>query len=101
MDVVRKARIASREIHEVMAAEDTFAVVTEHGGIAFVSQATASKPHSGVIFKPHADESLRFETCVVTQAQETSRLVDQIAKALVIRLSHLAEPEQMPLGEAA
>lgn len=101
MDVVRKARIAPREIHEVMAAEDAFAVVTEHGGIAFVSKATASKPHNGVVFKPLADESLRFETCVVTRAQGASRLVDQFAKALVIKLSHLAEPEQMSLGEIA
>ena len=66
-----------------------------------MSQATASKTHNGVVFKPLLDESLRFETCVVTRAQETSRLVDQFAKALVIKLSRLAEPEQLRLGETA
>lgn len=83
-------------------AEDAFSVVTEYGGIAFVSQATALKTSvNGVVFKALGDESLRFETCVVTRGEEELRLVNQFAKALVIKLSHSAQPEQMRLGEIA
>jgi DNA-binding transcriptional LysR family regulator len=102
MNLARREGIAASEIHEVMMADDAFSVVTEHGGIAFVSQATALKTSiDGVVFKALGDESLRFETCVVTRAEEELRLVNQFAKALVIKLSHLAQPEQMSLGEIA
>lgn len=102
MNLASKEGIAAREIHEVMMAEDAFAVVTEHGGNAFVSQATALKTSiDGVVFKALGDESLRFETCVVTRAEENLRFVNQFAKALVVKLSRLAEPEQLRLGETA
>ena len=85
-----------------MAADDAFEVVTGHGGIAFVSQATALKTHiDSVAFKPLADKSLYFETSLVTRAEEKSRLVNQFAKAALIKLSRSAQPEQMSLAEIA
>jgi hypothetical protein len=59
LTLARKEGIVAREIHEVMMAGDAFSVVTEHGGIAFVSHATALKTSiDGVVFKALGDESL-------------------------------------------
>jgi hypothetical protein len=86
LTLAQKEGIVAREIHELMMADDAFSVVTEHGGIAFVSHATALKTSiDGVVFKAFGDKSLRFETCVVTRAEENLRFVDQFAKTRAMR----------------
>ena len=102
MRLVQREKIVPHEIHEVLGAPDAFHVVTEQNGIAFVSEATALSTHiDGVVFRPLSDESLRFDTCLVTRA-ETSRLIDQFGMEFLRKYSRQSlSATQMSLGETA
>jgi len=103
MSLAQREQIVPDEIHEVLGVSDAFHVVTEQSGIAFISKATALSTHlDGVVFKPLSDESLLFDTCLVTRAEETSRLVNQFGREFLKRYSRQsASAAQMSLGEIA
>jgi hypothetical protein len=102
MRLTQRDKIVPHEIHEVLGAPDAFHVVTEQSGIAFVSKATALSTHiDGVVFKPLCDESLSFDTCLVTRA-ETSRLINQFGMEFLKKYSRQSLlATQMSLGETA
>ena len=102
MRLAQREQIVPHEIHEVLGAPDAFHVVTEQNGIAFVSKATALSTHiDGVVFKPLSDESLSFDTCLVTRA-ETSRLINQFGMEFLKKYSRQSlSATQMSLGETA
>ncbi len=102
MRLAQREQIVPHEIHEVLGAPDAFHVVTEQSGIAFVSKATALSTHiDGVVFKPLSDESLSFDTCLVTRA-ETSRLINQFGMEFLKKYSRQSlSAIQMSLGETA
>ena len=87
----------------MLGAPDAFHVVTEQNGMAFVSKATALNTHiDGIVFKPLSDESFSFDTCLVTRAEEKSRVVNQFGRDFLKKYS-LRHPSasQMALGEIA
>jgi hypothetical protein len=102
MRLAQREQIVPNEIHEVLGAPDAFHVVTEQNGIAFVSKATALGTHiNGVVLKPLSDESLSFDTCLVTRS-ETSRLINQFGMEFLKRYSRQsASATRMSLRETA
>lgn len=103
MHLARKEQIVPNEIHEVLSTSDAFYVVTELGGVSFVSKATALNTQiDGIVFKPLFDESLWFDTCLVMKAEENSRVVNQFGREFLKKYS-LRHPSatQMALGEIA
>jgi hypothetical protein len=55
-------------------------------GVAFLTKASALLIHAeGVVFRPLADESLWFETCVVLRAEDCSRLENEFARSFLRR----------------
>ena len=103
MHLASKEQLVPNEIHEVLSASDAFYVVTELGGVAFVSKATALNTQiDGIVFKPLSDESLWFDTCLVMKAEEKSRVVNQFGREFLRKYS-LRHPSasQMALGEIA
>ena len=102
MHLAQREQIVPNEIHEVLGARDAFHVVTEQNGIAFVSKVTALSTHiEGVVFRRLSDESLSFDTCLVTRA-ETSRLIDQFGVEFLKKYSRQGlSATQMSLGETA
>ena len=103
MHLARKEQIVPNEIHEVLSTSDAFYVVTELGGVAFVSKATALDTQiNGIVFKPLSDESLWFDTCLVMKAEEKSRVVNQFGREFLRKYSPRPQSAtQMALGEIA
>ena len=84
MDTARRASIAPKHTHDAMAPQQAMDLVSEHAGIAILTQPTARGIHAnGVVVKPLSDPSLCFQTCVIMRADDDSRLVNEYVRAFL------------------
>ena len=94
MDTARRASIAPKHTHDVMAPQQAVDLVSEHAGIAILTQPTARGIHAdGVVIKPLSDPSLYFQTCVILRADDDSRLVNEYVRMF---LRKYAPPRRPP-----
>ena len=93
MDSARRASIAPRHTHDVMAPQQAVDLVSEHAGIAILTQPTARGIHAdGVVVKPLSDTSLCFETCVIMRADDGSRLVNEYVRMFLRKYAPSRRP---------
>lgn len=78
MDVAQCGSIAPKNAHDVIAPQQAVDLVSEHLGVAILTQPSATGFHpDGMVVKPLSDTSLCFTTCVILRADNTSRLVEE------------------------
>jgi DNA-binding transcriptional LysR family regulator len=95
MDTARRASIAPRHTHDVMAPQQAVDLVSEHTGIAILTQPTARGIHAdGVVVKPLSDTSLCFETCVIMKADDDCRLVNEYVRMFLRKYAPQRRPPQ-------
>lgn len=76
--------VVPKEIHHIVTAEEAARLVKEHAGIAFMTKSVAlSSEQPGVIVKPVAERSLWIKTYLALRANESSRLVNEFARAFL------------------
>jgi DNA-binding transcriptional LysR family regulator len=93
MDTARRESIAPRHAHDVFAPQQAVDLVSEHAGVAILTQPTAPGFHAdGVVVKPLSDASLCFKTCVIMRADNGSRLVNEYVRSFLRRY----EPQRLP-----
>jgi hypothetical protein len=81
MEAARRESIIPKHAHDVMAPQQAVDLVSDHVGIAILTQPTAAGFHAdGVVVKPLSDASLRFETCVIMRTDNGSRLVNEYVR---------------------
>lgn len=88
-----------KEIHHIVTAEEAVHLVREHAGISFMSRAVAMLKHQpGVVMKPLAEEGLQIKTYLAMRANESSRMVNEFARAFLRKCSPPSDPDsQMKL----
>jgi DNA-binding transcriptional LysR family regulator len=70
------------EIQHVMSLQEVLPLVADQGCIAFVSASTARLTHyAGVVFRPMMHDELLLQTFLILRSDNTSRLVNQFARA--------------------
>ncbi len=88
MDAAQSGSIAPRHAHDVIAPQQAVELVSEHLGVAILTQPSATGFHpDGVLVKPLADTSLCFTTCVILRADNTSRLIEEYVRMFLRRYS--------------
>ena len=81
MDTARRDSIVPKHAHDVFAPQEAVDLVSDHVGIAILTQPMARGIHTdGVVVKPLSDASLCFKTCVIMRADNTSRLVNEYVR---------------------
>ncbi len=81
MDTARRESIAPKHAHDVIAPQQAMDLVSEHVGVAILTQPTPPGFHAaGVVVKPLSDTSLSFQTCVIMRADNDSRLVNEYVR---------------------
>jgi DNA-binding transcriptional LysR family regulator len=103
MDTARRESIAPKHAHDVFAPQEAVDLVSDHIGIAILTQPTARGIHThGVVVKPLSDPSLCFSTCVILRADNTSRLVEEYVRMFLRRYaSQRLPPKQVKLSPSA
>ncbi len=93
MDTARRESIAPKHAHDVFAPQQAVDLVSEHVGVAILTQPTAPGFHvDGVVVKPLSDAALCFKTCVVMRADNTSRLVNEYVRMFLRKYA----PQRLP-----
>lgn len=96
--------IVPREIHHVVTAEEAVHLVLEHAGVAFIGKAVAnSNEQTGVVMKPLGEEQLIIKTYLALRANESSRMVNEFARAFLRRCAPPSEPDnqmKLPISDA-
>ena len=76
--------IIPKHAHDVMAPQQAVDLVSDHVGIAILTQPAARGIHAdGVVVKPLSDASLCFKTCVIMRTDNGSRLVNEYVRAFL------------------
>jgi DNA-binding transcriptional LysR family regulator len=93
MDTARRESIAPKHAHDVIAPQEAVDLVSDHVGIAILTQPMARGIHTdGVVVKPLCDTSLCFKTCVIMRADNTSRLVNEYVRMFLRKYA----PQRIP-----
>jgi len=101
MDTARRESIAPKHAHDVFAPQQAVDLVSEHVGVAILTQPTAPCFHAeGVVLKPLSHASLCFETCVIMRADNVSRLANEYVR-MFLRKYDAPPPVTKPNGIVA
>jgi DNA-binding transcriptional LysR family regulator len=93
MDTARRESIGLKHAHDVIAPQEAVDLVSDHLGIAILTQPMARGIHTdSVVIKPLCDTSLCFKTCVIMRADNTSRLVNEYVRMFLRKYA----PQRMP-----
>ena len=98
-----RGSIVPRYAHDVIAPQQAVELVSEHLGVAILTQPSTTGFHAdGVVVKPLSDPSLCFNTCVILRADNTSRLVEEYVRMFLRRYSsQRLPPNQVKLSISA
>jgi len=97
MDTARRESIAPKHAHNVIAPQEAVDLVSDHLGVAILTQPTARGVHAdGVVVKPLSDTSLCFKTCVIMRADNDSRLVNEYVRMFLRKYA----PQRIPPKQA-
>ena len=103
MNTARRESILPKYAHDVFAPQQAVELVSEHLGVAILTQPTAPGFHTdGVVVKPLSDASLCFETCVILRADNTSRLIEEYVRIFLREFApQRLPPKQVKLSATA
>ena len=103
MDTARRESIAPKHAHDVFAPQEAVDLVSDHVGIAILTQPMARGIHTdGVVVKPLSDASLCFKTCVILRADNTSRLIEEYVRMFLRKYApQRLPPKQVKLSPSA
>lgn len=96
--VQAERRVAVRELHHVMTAEEASELILAHQGVGFLTRGDAWRvARDGVIMRPLAEERLRLVTKLATRADNKSRVVREFVRAVGRKLMSARPPQQARL----
>ncbi len=88
--------IKPREAHRFVLPDEAFHLVAEHTGVAFLGKAMAlGRHHGNVVVKPLADETLQLSTYLALRADDSSRMVNEYARAFLRKCAGPGSDPQM------
>lgn len=92
-----------KEIHRIVTAEEAVHLVVEHAGVAFMLKAAAmGNRQSGVVMKPLGEERLLIRTYLALRANESSRMVNEFARAFLRKSTPPSDPDdqlKLPIAD--
>lgn len=98
MQLAKERNAIPRNMHHVVVPEDAYPFLAPNGGVAFVVKSGAIRiARDGVTVRPLAEDSLILKTYLVSRAEDKSKVVSEMVRALVRKLATFKTPKQMPL----
>lgn len=103
MEAARRESIIPKHAHDVMAPQQALDLVSDHVGIAILTQPTARGMNTdGVVLRPLFDASLCFETCVIMRTDNGLRLVNEYVRMFLRKYAPpRLPPKQVKLSSSS
>ncbi len=104
MNIADSDKVRYKNIHHILNSEEALHLVSETGGITFLTQATAMRSaRPGMVFRPLSDPALMLGTYMAVRADNSSRLVSEFVRAFMkksAQMAHVATDVQLrlPMG---
>jgi integrase len=95
LETAERESIDPEVAHDIFTAQQAFYLVSEHMGIAILTDPAAlGFKANGVVIRPMAEESLWFETCLVMRANDDSRPVNEFARYDLLKFTGFLRDEK-------
>lgn len=92
MRLARERNIAPARIQHIVVPEDAYPFIADGSGIAFVVKSGAIRiARDGITVRPLAEDSLILRTYLASRADEKSKVVSELVRAVVRKVETLAK----------
>jgi DNA-binding transcriptional LysR family regulator len=97
MRVARERKIVPSTVRHIVVPEDAYPSVMDDGGVAFVVKSGAIRiARDGITVRPLAENALMLKTYLVSRADERSKVVSELVRAFMRKLSTYAQVRPSP-----
>jgi DNA-binding transcriptional LysR family regulator len=88
MRVARERKIIPATVRHIMVPEDAYPFIADDGGVAFVVKSGAMRiARDGITVRPLAEDALMLKTYLASRADERSKVVSELVRAFMRKLS--------------
>lgn len=97
MRLAKEKNAAPANLHHIVVPEDTYPFIAHNGGVAFVVKSGAIRiARDGITVRPLAEDSLILKTYLASRADEKSKVVSEMVRAFMRKLSAFDNPRPSP-----
>lgn len=88
MRLAKERNVAPANVHHIVVPEDAYPFIAHNGGVAFVVKSGAIRiARDGITVRPLAEDSLILKTYLASRAEEKSKVVSEMVRAFMRKLS--------------
>lgn len=89
MNLADTRKVRPAQVHHVVFPEEVFSYIADGSIVAFVAKSGALRiARNGVTVRPLREDGLSFKTCVISQAENRSKILSEFVRAYVRKLSN-------------
>ena len=102
MGLARERKIASAHLYHIVVPEDAYPFIAHNGGVAFVVKSGAIRiARDGITVRPLAEDTLMLKTYLASRADEKSKVVSELVRAFMRKLSVYSQFKPSPVHPSA
>ena len=99
MQLAKERKATPANIHHIVVPEDAYPFIASNGGLAFVVKSGAIRiARDGITVRPLAEDSLILKTYLASRAEEKSKVVSEMVRAFMRKLSTFGQPKPFQFG---
>jgi len=103
--VMRRAverKVAPAKLHHIMVPEDAYSLVADDGAVAFMLKSGAIRiARDGITVRPLAEDTLMLRTYLASRADDSSKVVSELVRAFMRKLSTFSRVTPFPVRASA
>lgn len=90
MQLADQRKVAPSKIHHVVVPEDAYSFIVDDEAVAFVVKSGAIRiARDGITVRPLSEDTLRLKTYLASRADNNSKVVSELVRAFMRKLSAL------------
>ena len=102
MRVAEERKVTPVKLHHVVVPEDSYSFMEDDGAVAFVVKSGAIRiARNGITVRPLAEDALMLKTYLASRADNNSKIVSELVRAFMRKLSTFTRVTPFPLRASA
>jgi len=97
MRLAEQRKVAPVKLYHVVVPEDAYSFIADDGAVAFVVKSGAIRiAHEGITVRPLAEDALTLKTYLASRADDSSKVMSELVRAFMRKLSALTRDDSFP-----
>jgi DNA-binding transcriptional LysR family regulator len=102
MRLALEQKIVPETVRHIMVPEDAYSFIVDDGAVAFVVKSGAIRiARDGITVRPLAEDALKLNTYLASRADEKSKVVSELVRAFMRKLSTYSQVRSSPVRTRA